>query len=448
MFSYMDTIKHKNSDYVDLYKPIKNLLTDFINKNFLKYNINSIRFIHLIYKKVDTVLNKYKLKLVFKGGNVLRLVNNNIIKYLPNSQKIIKEIFEPFLKKSDNDFTIYIDPNIMNYNEINRKVSYELFEGLNDIRNEILNNKEYYFNIYTLNNNEIKKLIKELIKNLNDMCLNKDLEYLCRLYKTIKINPITDKIFVLKNPENINSDIIIFENKNKKHSMYNSLNSTLNFKDDTGKLISFVLIRMKINFLINNEMNIGGELIDISIPNNTDYEMKHHNTHEKFSNFINENIIKIHNNKMNFDYYIIKLNYIVNDLYRMLFDNVLYPWKDSKYEKRLSRLMYFTFLYEVDKFEININSLELIKQSFKNFYKSLDEKIYDEDNDIELFNMINKRIKEIIININNNNNNNFKEFIKLIKLYTDYIIKIIDKVEYYFKGNKKIGNDIYDLNID
>ena len=101
----------KEEVFVDEKRVFKDQLTDFINKVYLKYNENEVGLIELIYSYIQPVLDKYGLFLVFKGGNVLRLVNNNLMKYFPPTvDKKIEEVFMPFLKQSDNDFTVYIPP--------------------------------------------------------------------------------------------------------------------------------------------------------------------------------------------------------------------------------------------------------------------------------------------------------------------------------------------------
>ena len=59
MLKLENIIPFKGYDYEDPDRPIKGLLTDFINDNFLKYNENSLKLIKLIYKEVGEVLNKY-----------------------------------------------------------------------------------------------------------------------------------------------------------------------------------------------------------------------------------------------------------------------------------------------------------------------------------------------------------------------------------------------------
>ena len=119
--SYKLIKKYNISDeekYEDIDKNIKNILTDFVNENFLKYNENQLYLLDLIYTVLTPFLKKYKLKLVYKGGNVMRLISNNLREYLsPIPNDIIYDVFRPFLQQSDNDFSIYINPNIKNYDK-------------------------------------------------------------------------------------------------------------------------------------------------------------------------------------------------------------------------------------------------------------------------------------------------------------------------------------------
>ena len=75
----------------------------------------------LVYTTLDNSINKYKEKhgledksitLLFKGGNVLRLIANGIFEILPKkASELLKEEYSPDFKRSDADFTVYVDEN-------------------------------------------------------------------------------------------------------------------------------------------------------------------------------------------------------------------------------------------------------------------------------------------------------------------------------------------------
>ncbi len=93
--------------YDDPFKPHKDILTSFVNEQLLARNEHQIKLIKLIYKHFGPFTEKYDIKLIFYGGNLMRLINNNIKLYLdPHTDEIIDKIFSNFVKKSDNDFVL------------------------------------------------------------------------------------------------------------------------------------------------------------------------------------------------------------------------------------------------------------------------------------------------------------------------------------------------------
>jgi len=425
MIKIKGKIIKENEKYVDEKRELKSILTDFINENMLKYNNNQIKLIKLIYDNINPILKKYKdAYLIFKGGNVMNLINNNILEYFPeNSDDIIIKIFNKFLKKSDNDFTIYLNPKISNYNKIYKKLNFEIFEALDKIRNDIYSNINYYFYIYNMNNENIKKSYKKLIENLN-----KEKEV-----NSIKLNPIPDQIILFDE----NKDIIVYEyNYQKTNYIYNSLNFTLEFNDVNNNLIKFSLLRTKINFLLNGRDNIAGELIDISIPHKDDFEIS---KIDNFNKYIKKNIIKIKNNEINLKYNIINNDYIVKDLFKILFINNKFPWDDKKYEKRLARLIYFIFLSMLDNEKISIESLNNIKYCFNNFNKIDNEAKCNN----EYLYLLNNFIDDI-----KSNSELFNDFIKKVNYYIKSTVDIINEIIKYQEGKENINeNNLYEINI-
>lgn len=423
----------------DKLKPIKDVLTNLVNDFFIHDNKNEIKLIKLIYKHVDIVLKKYGMFLVFKGGNVLRLINNNIMKYFPkDSDEIINEIFSPFLKFSDNDFTVWVDPNLMNYRSFYKDILYELFQALDDIREEYINNLEEYFYIYKLNKIELSSIKENLIEKLNEVDKKDD-------YFEIQMNKTSDKIITLNNDHN---KILIFSKIGKEYEFFNSMNFTLDFHQDDGRRIKFSLLRTKLNFLINSmnsKKNVSGELIDISVPHKEDSTLKKLDSEDKFAEFISKNVKKINDKKNGFTYYLVNIEYIINDLFEILFSGD-FPWEDSKYEKRMARLIYFIFLGLIDHEKISIKNLNKIKICFKKFKKSLirTKKLkYKCNHLIEL----STHIEEVEDKLKTTQDEKkYEDMISSIIKYSNEIIKIIDSIISYLNNKVKI-RDIYEINI-
>lgn len=371
MLDIIEVGKYEKSDeeFKDLMRPIKDAMTDLVNDHFLKYNENEMLLVSTIFKVVNRDMTAFKQKyglkdkdavFMFKGGNVLRLINANALRYLPpDAVTVIDGLYKQYLKQSDNDFTIYLNPNLQNWDSIYQELMYLILHSLATIRDVYTSNLKEFFDVYNLNQKSIDKIIMKKIDEVNKLGIIE-----C---KTLTTAPTPDRI-VLFNEQN---DTVLYEIAkggsmlNNKTAFYNSLNDALRFANDYGKLIRFGLCRTKVNFRLNNVLNVGGELIDISISHKEDKEMRHLDSSQKFYRFIDDNVIMgQHNNVYDFNYNIVNLNYIIDDLMRILFVEKVYPWDDRKYAKRLNRLFYFIYIYMLDEKAITIKHLEFINEQF------------------------------------------------------------------------------------
>lgn len=431
-------IKYNEDEYKDIFRPAKGILTDVINNSFLKYNHNQLE----LMKEIYTTFNNSGIteKLIFKGGNVMNLINQNFMKYLqPAQQLLVIRFFKPFLKKSDNDFSIFIDPNIDNYDEYFTRLNMMAYDLLNKIRNNIKTNLSLYFNIFTLSK-EQKKLIFDNAKNELT-----ETELFGKVTK-LKLNPINNQIILLDKAENYKSDINIYDYGKNKSFIYNSANFSLKFLDDNKNIIRFSLLRSKINFLINNSDNMAGELIDISFPHKQDYEMSKLNTKHKFDNYIKNNVFKGHTK--DFTYYIVNNHYLVKDLYKILFETNKYPWLDNKYEKRIARLIYFIYLDYLNgrKVLLSQKTFNNMSNNFKQVIKSINNnKLYK--NKIKVLNDITiatlKFIKDPNINLDD-----LEKYIKTLYYYIDAIEKInSDFIKIVTGKSALLDLDLFNLNI-
>jgi hypothetical protein len=158
-------------------------------------------------------------------------------------------------------------------------------------------------------------------------------------------------------------------NSNPVMPYFISVNKTLRFtlKD---KYMAFNLIRLKANSNAVMEyadkrksvINLAGEMIDVSVlyKNTT-------GIHEFFEN-LNSNIktyeyIGKANNSFKFK--ATSKEYLIHDLELILFGTVNYPWDDTKYSKRIKRLLY---LYLIDMLSIGKpGSINEVKDYLFNF---------------------------------------------------------------------------------
>lgn len=428
-FRLVSIIPQKDQ-YVDPEREIKSKLTTFVDRNLLTHNENELKLLKLLYSVVEPIMHENGLKLVFKGGNVMRLINNNFKDYLPpDSDKIIMDIFEPFLKQSDNDFTIFVDPNISNYNVHLNQLSFEIYERLDRVKDYLMTDLPHFFNLFKLSQQEIMKRFDELEKELN--------------VHEVSFKGTHNKYIRLENIRDKKSKVLVFDdNLSRNTFIYNNLNTSIQFIDDGGNLIKFYLLRMKINFLLNMKDDIAGELIDISIPHRDDSEMTKLNTTEKFNKFMQENVESYYNLEYDFNYHIINIKYIIHDLYRILFLSHKYPWEESKFAKRIARLLYFIFIDFINDRPISFDNFMSIRVIFGRFIfailtlkqtktgiKTLDDIIIST-----------LKIKE--------DSSNFMMYIDLLKQYSDAINRICYNMLKYIVGTEYIDEKLlYSLDV-
>jgi len=107
---------------------VKGICTDIVVNDFFYSDESLFKFLILVYNTFEETINRY-LKLhslkendiffTFKGGNILRIVYKELILELPNKvSKNLTDFYKNFFKRSDADFSIYINPKLTNYQHI------------------------------------------------------------------------------------------------------------------------------------------------------------------------------------------------------------------------------------------------------------------------------------------------------------------------------------------
>lgn len=436
--------RFEHSDiFVDPHKVEKQLLTDFINKRFLKSNDNELRLLQLIYNTLQPVLNKHCVRLIFKGGNVMRMVSNNLRKYFePLANAQILDVFEPYLSQSDIDFTVLVDPNTPQYDAAIETIIHELEQGLTSIKQVLTDNLANYFDLFNLSNHNIRMLFGELARKLD-------------------VNDVTfaatrDKYVRYADPsEPSTSDVLVFDDMlSTKQLIYNTSNFALDFTGPHGETTSFYLLRSKVNFKIGGIRQTSGELIDIAIPHKNDFIMEEFHTSADFLKYIDVNVTQQFNTQYQFTYYTINLQYIVTDLMRILFFQNYYPWDDSKYVKRVARLMYFIFLLELESSRISASGYERINDQFYTFTQQLNDLGTSAEGSVENPNWslqftydatraLYAKLKPTLIDTQK-----MDEFVKYLYNFAESVIKITySLVQFHFGRNRAKSDQTYALEI-
>jgi hypothetical protein len=414
---------------IDLVREYKDLSTEIVVKLFLSSDISMYNFLDLVYNTFNNSLDEYKkiynlekwdIFFVYKGGNVLRIISNDFLKELPRSASYkVNKYYENFFKRSDADFSIYINPSLENYDKIYKELTTLSYMLQVKIRQVFLENPTKYFEFYKytkehqsimlepffkklqesnsindINNSKFYKLVPEAI------CYNEgvyppeyDIAYGGNSDKgiaPIEVDGVEKKVTYIINP--------------KPNNMFIQSNESLDFQA-SGNRTKFNLVRTKINFnyvFSGKNKNIGGELIDVSIPHRLDHNLPHFFQH---LDYVHQYQLEFGSKVLNF--YSYSLPYLISDLEYILYKFVDLPWKTPKYDKRLNRLFY---LYFIDMFVVlNGNSprKQIIKELLELFSTKIDSNSFGESilaiskkaNSIKLDSKleINKLINQVLV---------------------------------------------------
>jgi len=405
---------------VDEFRPLSDQMTQFVVSEFFPSNIETEHFIKIVYGTFDDALKLYKSKknlqdqdifFVYKGGNILRYVAYEVMHEIGGQvANNIDDYYKDSFKKSDADFSIYVSPNLDNYDAIYNDINILAYLLQTYLRDYFTKNQEKCFAFYKLNENEKHNILKKYLDKLNesDLIKNKNPNFNGQFTALTLDNFGTD---INGNPTNL--EYVPSPDFSIDYQLYNqqvtekidlkcdksiyriSSNQTLRFKNGSV-LIRFGLVRTKVIFnahftSINGQkmiVHLGGELIDVSVPHREDKTVSAYFAHLKDK--VNEYHINSSSGK--FAFKAPSLQYLTEDIENVLFRQRDFPWNDVKYGKRLKRLlfMYFIALLINTNMTYNdkINYLIVIQQ---NIFAKL---INTSSNNQDIINMIDTFINE------------------------------------------------------
>ena len=400
----------------DIFSPKKEL--DAILTQFVVYNMMSdtksltdvlilvnIVFTEAIIKYCDiNGIDKHKILFISKGGIITATILKNFSYQLPaNISQIFSTNYKELFKRSDLDFSISIDKDLPNYEEIYEDLSVLSYYLLDNIRDYLRENKYDFFDYFKYNKEFKIYTLKQLRKNLNNSKYIKNTPdvSICKIeynnvyneepcaHDVIYNNISYDKFVTVTG-----ADTQIFHpshvGRYKHHKIKNdndfhiSYNDTINFNTN-GNITKFNLIRMKIPFFLqtnitslnsveNDNTLQHGELIDIGI------------THKQSTLYVTQNNIDKYNIS-NTTCNIYSISYQIYEIIFILFNSGAYPWDDNKYDKRLKRLFALLVVQNFNTKIHNSSYIELIEDvmvSFAIIKEHTHERINDDTRDIPL----------------------------------------------------------------
>jgi hypothetical protein len=405
--------KAHDEEYVDKKKELKGVLTDFIVNNFIDLPSQMGLFIKLVVGTFNTAIDKYtalknlpekSITFVYKGGNILRFIANETESMFPGDvANNLRDFYKDTFKKSDADFSIYINPYLPNYDQIYEDIKNITFLLLNRIREIFLKDPAKYFQFYRYNDQEKQKLLIEQINKLNKTNIVKNMEKgFCGSFDGIMFaNQIVDLRAQKGDPKDFLKIKQDYEIVNGENIMYKINLKSLNGKPNQEifasgnplyfvrgeNISSFYLARCKFYFNThfscfkkyengqedgicvkgdNEYIPLDGELIDVTIINRDSTEIYHMiNCMDKF---IRKYEVEVDGEKIPFHGY--SLDYLVYDLEYILFSYNEFPWEDLKYAKRIGRLLYLYFIMLLRSKNFNENN-NFNKNSGMNYIETI-----------------------------------------------------------------------------
>jgi hypothetical protein len=311
------------------------------------------RFRNTFLSNLSKTFNYYQYNNATKQKLLIKLLEDI------NSCDFFKKITsrteqDSFIKKYGDEYEYYFNMKFtnINFNDVNSDDNV-MNNFLSIMKNsaKILSNKD----ILNIINNQLSN---ELINSRTDLEIN-----------VLKDNIIIKQMIKLiysKIDEEIQKNL--YNDKNNRSELYISLIEDVKFeRTNTTKgnyVTTFGLVRLKINFLLNLEtidnknavMNIPGELIDISIS----YFDDHKNTIFSNGKKINDlftNYEFSNSNVEPFKFWSYNINSFIHDIFVILYVDVLLPWEDKKYKKRMYRMLFFATIQLLSKQNTYIDDL-------------------------------------------------------------------------------------------
>jgi hypothetical protein len=383
--------------------------TDIITNEFTKSQDKIAQFIQLVYDTFNTAINTYieykslparSVFFIYKGGNILRILAKDFVHELPGSASdVLYKYYGDYFKKSDADFSIYIDPALANFDVVFDDMTKLAYLLLNYLRITFMSDLPKFFDYHGYNDTVKGQILEKLLEKLNKADILED-ETSQAFYGGKFLGVALDDVFVTdykgvnklgKSSSKRIDYLVDFNNNNKSElilyklvplhlsgtkepaldemaakqqklfnnrssvEFYISANKTLRF-DLSNLHMAFNLVRMKVNFSALFErdtakkiVDLGGELIDVSII---------HKDSTQLQDFIDnrDNYVRIFtyvDGSKEVSFRATSFEYLVHDLELILFQTVKYPWEDNKYSKRLKRLQ---FLYLLDMLATSVGT--------------------------------------------------------------------------------------------
>lgn len=387
-----------DATFVDMNREIKDIGTEVVTEHLFSSKDTLFNFLKLVNTRMEAAIANYRKEkkledraifFIFKGGNVLRMVANEIFDQLGLEARLyMQKEYATNFKRSDADFAAYVDEKklgSLDYETTFNEVAVLIYEELNAIRAEFEVHPEKYFNFLRLDSKYGRSVLSNIfntkvkaIKSISDpenenwykaRFLQMQLrDYDAKPGMRCFYQGTHDYRYEIKEDR-----LVATQLTTEPHWIANSDNRTLTWKwgSDPSKTVKFSLLRSKVMFEYTYEKDgvmmrkpVGGELIDISMPHREDDRLREFL--DNYDDTVKEYTITSEDDSLKLKAY--SFATLVEDLQFIIFDSFDRPWHGGdKFKKRINRLF---FLFNVELLTTyGLNSVS------REYLESLKEKI-------------------------------------------------------------------------
>jgi hypothetical protein len=443
--SVKHNIRNLDSSSEDSSRPLKSVATDFVVEEYFSTTNSLYQFLSTVHDVYETALAYYREQrglgeneclFLFKGGNILRIVAHEFLKTMPEYAHFqISRYYEPFFKRSDNDFSILLDPNIDDYDAIFDEVTTMAYHLQDLLRTIFMNDLNKYFDFSRYKDQYKQQIYAKWLVKFNETGLGD--------FTGIKTSTKEDSTSRFVKDDYGNEERQVASAKINRQKWGSPFvikhNNALEFPNPQGERVSFNLTRTKVVFSLQKkaggELEVQGELIDVSIPHRTDTNIGY------FFQNLEDNIAEYDldmgplSNPLHFTS--LSLHYLIHDLEYILYKFNDLPWEDSKYSKRMNRLVY---MYFIDMFIQTEQGSERLKIMLD--VKSAITKGSRFKRQNILFANLLKEVSRL--RASSEGTEEFDEMIALLEENCDFLIKSLEFVHVYCETDGKASReDIY-----
>lgn len=377
--NFKTILADKSKVLVDPNREYKDLCTQCVVQEFFASKESLYEFLYFVYSTFDAAIAMYSIEndldpndivFLFKGGNIMRIISNEFLLELPAyASKKIHAYYDPFFKRSDADFGIYIRPDLPEFERYFDELTTLSYYLQIAVRSVFMNKLTRFFDYFKYNTEYQHEIMEKWLIQFQDSASIKNPDN--KLYNGSKMIDFglldvfaSGSSIPYKYVEDIAEDfaskkhdrIVSYDlSENNGQFMYISLNRALEFLFGGERNVKFNLVRTKVNFNMiyqtpdgmEKHKSIGGELIDVSIG--------HIESTNALGPFFDDLEAHVSTYKLQLqgdktvEFRSFSLQYLIHDLEFVLFleedsPKGSKPWDDSKYAKRINRLIYLYFI--------------------------------------------------------------------------------------------------------